>query len=130
MVPTLQGGAMKRVVVGLLSGCALVAAVAVAVLLTHRGWQLFAVLSAVLTAVLLVLCRGALTGSPKHREPVSERRVGEGQPPIFDGERLAAQAFVEMTQGDVDEASASLGFTFLFAAVPTTAALVLCLVLR
>jgi hypothetical protein len=30
----------------------------------------------------------------------------------------------------VDEASASLGFTFLFAAAPTAAALVLSLVLR
>jgi hypothetical protein len=120
---------MKRVVVGLLSGCALVAVIAIAVLLTHRGWQLFAVLSAVLTAVLLILCKGALSGSPKHRSG-SERRIGEGQPPIFDGERLAAQAFVEMTQSDVDEASASLGFTFLFAAAPTAAALVLCLVLR
>lgn len=120
---------MSRAVVPLLIGCGLVAVVAVVVAVVGWSWEWFAAGNGVLSLLLLVLTRGAISGEDERRPPGAARVSAARWTGPLDPDRIAERERGLHPDPDAEAAAkaqdVAAGFAFLWSAVPPALAGVL-----
>jgi hypothetical protein len=124
---------VKRSLILLGVGCALVGAAWLVTLFVHGGWVLFAFITGGLAVFFLILFRGAMSGEDKERPPGAARvSAARWAGPLDPDELAAGEHALEpdheaAAEARADEVSSALGY--LLVAAPLVAAAIVCVVL-
>jgi hypothetical protein len=120
---------MKRALLPLAIGCALVGVVAIVLAIVGWSWGWFVLANGALAVLLLILFRGTVTGADPDRPPgvariSAARAAGPFDPGTLSAQERALHPDADLTE-DTRADDLATGFAFLWTAVAPAAAAVL-----